>query len=268
MLPRFRREEWMHKLRRPDWYNQLEEELTRFIFPVVHDDPGLKEWRQEVYNLVGEMLERGEIPLATTGPDLDSQRRSIDTIIIHHTEDDAQMPLATLSAIGLLRQYSFQYLQDDVLGRPVRGEAVWSGHFRSGSMVFFAYHWLIYPNGMVERLLEDRAIGWHAGNWEINTRSIGLALAGNYEHAVPPVEQLVAAAHVIRRYYSSILPEQVLGHREVRTGLTCPGAFFLKDWKQTLLEMLDSKFDLEAARGSHIEQGLKLSGDGNSTAMI
>lgn len=236
MLPDFQRAYWEAQFRTPDWYNQLENELTSFIFPLVHDDPELKAWRHQVYNLLGELLERGEVPLASHGPDLDLERQPLDTLVIHHTEENPEIPLPTLSAMGLLRQYGFQYLENDVLGRPVRGEAVWSGHFRAGQMVFFAYHWLIRPDGTCERLLEDRAIGWHAGNWEINTRSIGLALSGNYEHASPPLPQLTAAARLIKTYYPFVAPERLQGHREMRSDLTCPGDRFLGGWKELLLQ--------------------------------
>ena len=238
MLPDFISAYWESKFRLPDWYHQLEHELTSFIFPVVHDDPQLKAWRHRVYLLAGEMLERGEIPLASTGPDLDAARQPLDTIVLHHTEEDPLIPLAKLNAIGLLRQYGFQYLENNVLGRAVRGEPVWSGHFRQSRMVFFAYHWLIRPDGTCERLLEDHALGWHAGNWEINTRSIGIALSGNYEHTTPPAAQLTATAQLIRAHYPFVAPTRIFGHRELRPELTCPGDSFLTSWKEQLLQQI------------------------------
>ncbi len=209
--------------------------MSSYVLSMVHDDQQLKAWRHQVYSLAGEMLERGEIPLASTGPDLDAARQPLDTIVLHHTEEDSQISLAKLNAIGLLRQYGFQYLENNVLGRAVRGEPVWSGHFRQGQMVFFAYHWLIRTDGTCERLLEDRALAWHAGNWEINTRSIGIALSGNYEHTTPPPAQIAATAQIIRTHYSSIAHARILGHREIRPELTCPGEFFLTAWKESLL---------------------------------
>lgn len=237
MLPEFQPAYWAGKFRSPDWYRQLEPELTNFIFPVVHDDPQLKAWRHQVYTLAGELLERNEIPLAQSGPDLDSERSVLDTIVLHHTEEDPQISLTKLNAIGLLRQYGLQYLEDDVLGRGVKGEPVWSGHFRQGRMVFFAYHWLIRPDGTCERLLEDHAIGWHAGNWEINTRSVGIALSGNYEHSTPPAEQIAATARLISTQYPAIAHSRVLGHCEINPQATCPGERFLREWKTQLIRL-------------------------------
>lgn len=234
MFPEFQLPYWEERFRMPDWYSQFEPELTRFLFTVVHDDPQLKVWRHRIYGLLEEMLERGEVPLAANGPYLDARRQKPDTLVIHHTEQDPAMPLTRLSAIGLLRQYGQQYLKNDLLGWPVRGQPVWSGHFRAGQMVFFAYHWLIYPDGTRVRLLEDCAIGWHAGDWEINTRSIGLALAGNYEHATPPAAQLAAVADFMQTEYPDIPRSRVFGHREIRPELTCPGDRFLGGWQAQL----------------------------------
>jgi hypothetical protein len=238
LLPVFERAHWESEFRWPDWYCRLERELRAYIFPVVHDDPALKVWRHQVYSLAGEMLERGEIPLAQSGPDLDTERRPLDTIVLHHTEEEPDISLAKLNAIGLLRQYGLHYLENNVMGRAVRGEPIWSSHFRRGRMVFFAYHWLVRQNGTCERLLEDRAIGWHAGNWKVNTRSIGIALSGNYEHAAPPAEQIEAVARLISTHYPSIAPKRVRGHCEIRPGLTCPGDRFLHGWKEQVLQHL------------------------------
>ena len=234
----FRRAEWESRLTSPDWYIRAEDELRRLFFPVVHRDAQLKAFRHMVYELVAELLESKRLPLAERGPDLDRERRPVDTIVIHHTEEEPGIRLSKLSAIGLVRQYAFQYLAGDVLGRHVSGEPIWSGHFRQGEMVFFAYHWLIRPDGTVERLLEDTAIGWHAGNWGVNTRSVGIALSGDYETNTPPYAQIEATGRIIREYYPGVAKGNISGHREVTGGVTCPGTSFLHSWKQTLLDLV------------------------------
>lgn len=231
----FDRAFWEQRLLYPDWYLRVEQELRAIFFPVVHDQPYLKRFRHQVYELVEELVESGRLPLAQSGPNLDVERKPIDTIVIHHTEEEPDIRLSKLSAIGLVRQYAFQYLENNVLGRPVYGEAIWSGHFRQGRAVFFAYHWLIRPDGTAERLLDDAAIGWHAGNWEINTRCVGIALSGNYEHSAPPPAQIKGTARLIREHYAHVSPERLLGHREVVPERTCPGEHFLSGWKSTLL---------------------------------
>jgi len=234
----FKREYWLNKLQHPDWYVRLEAELRQLFFPVVHHDSQLKAFRNQVYDLVAELLANQRIPLAASGPDLDTERKALDTIVIHHTEEEPAMHLDKLSAIGLIRQYAFQYLENNVLGYPVRGQPIWSGHFREGQMVFFAYHWLIRPDGTTIRLLEDRYIGWHAGHWDTNTRCIGIALSGNYEEDTPPLTQIAATAQLIRDKYAQVEKSRTIGHREVKVGVTCPGAYFLNGWKKSLLETM------------------------------
>lgn len=231
----FERAYWESRLHSPNWYRRLEDELSALFFPVVHNDPQLKAFRNQVYALVAELLARQELPLAETGPDLDTARQPVDTIVIHHTEEDPAISLSRLSAIGLVRQYAFQYLAGNILGHEVRGQPIWSNHFREGCMVFFAYHWLIRPDGSADRLLEDSHIGWHAGDWPVNTRSVAIALSGNYETGTPPLPQIESTARLIRTYYPQVPRASIVGHCEVRKDLTCPGAYFLESWKDTLL---------------------------------
>lgn len=238
-IARRQQNEWRNSLAQPDWYIKLEPYLKEVIFPVVHDNEDLKAERHRFYGLVEEMLKAGQIPLAETGPNLDSERQPIDTVIIHHTEEDADIALDRLNAIGLVRQFAQKYLEDDVYGhKDLKGQPIWSGHFRDGKQVFFAYHQLIRPDGKVERLLDDKYVGRHA--LDMNPRSVGIAFSGNYEHSTPPQEQIEAAAQTIRNNYGFVDISRILGHREVMQGRTCPGDKFLGDagWKQTLLRNL------------------------------
>lgn len=228
---------WKQQLRHPDWYIRLEDYLRSTIFPVVHDNPELKIERHRFYELVEEMLQNDEIPLAETGPDLDSERRLIDTIVIHHTEEEPDIRLSKLSAIGFVRQYGKAYLENNVWGsKNLKGYPIWSGHFRGDNMVFYAYHWLVRPNGDIDRLLEDNQIGWQSH--DLNPQSVGLAFSGNYEHSTPPPEQIKAAAQVIRNHYSYIEISQILGHLEAMPDRTCPGDKFLSGWKKDLLSFV------------------------------
>lgn len=228
---------WRGHLSHQDWYIRLERDLRNDIFPMMRDDASLADYRDQVYRLVADMLKLGQLPLAESGPDLDTQRAPVTTIIIHHTEEDSDISLDKLSAIGLVRQYALKYLDDNVLGNKVRGQAIWSGHFREDRMVFFAYHWLVRPDGKVERLLNDSDYGNHA--LQANPYSIGIAFSGDYTESSPSLKQIQAAAKVIREHYPDIPVDQILGHCEV-LDRTCPSKSFLTEWKQILLkEILD-----------------------------
>lgn len=229
---------WRDNLQYPDWYIRLEKDLKENIFPIVHDNVSLKKYRHKIYELTAELMDFGKIPLAESGANLDKERKPIDTIVIHHTEEYPNIALSKLSAIGLIRQYAMHYLENDMLGERVRGKAIWSGHFRGNKQVFFAYHWLIRLDGEAERLLEDKCVGWHSGNREINTKSIGIAFSGNYEHSSPPMDQIEAAALLIKNNYPQIQKDGIFGHREVKEGRTCPGDRFIGDWKEELLRLV------------------------------
>ncbi len=245
---RLLQDHWKSALTQANWYEALEAELTQWVFPIEHDDQAILALRDAFYQVVETLLAAHQIPLAETGPDFDAERRArpepkIATIVLHHTEE-SNNSLPRLNALGLVRQYAQAHLEPAILGHPRRGQPIWSGHFDAqGQMVFYAYHWLIEPDGTPRRLLDDTAIGWHAGNWAINVQSAGIALAGNYEHATPPPAQLAGAAEVIRTGYPQISRERIFGHKEIRSDLTCPGAHFLGEtgWKSALLHLLSAE---------------------------
>jgi hypothetical protein len=225
---------WEENLQYPDWYIRLAKELNEIFSPTaVDEESGM--YRHKIYNLVGEMLRNSRIPLAEKGPDFDKERKPIDIVVVHHTNRDPNTTLETLSGIGLLRQYALDYLKNDVLGYKVYGQPIWSGHFRESKQVFFAYHWLVRPDGTVERLLKDKYIGWHAGNWDTNTRSVGIALSGNYTKSIPTETQLKAVKNLISQYYSPIKSKNIIGHCEASKRTICPGKKFLSFWKDQIL---------------------------------
>lgn len=227
---------WQEQLQHQDWYIKLERYLREKIFPVT-DDPEIKRLRQSFYETVEEMLNAGKTPLAKKGPDFDKERKPIDTIVIHHTSEDPDIRLSKLSAIGFVRQYGLDYLEGKTIGFELRGQPIWSNHFKDGKMVFYAYHWLIRPNGEGERLLEDSNVGWQSGNWDINTRSVAISLSGDYGDSVPSKEQLESISKIIKGNYSSVDKNRIFGHREINPNTTCPGSKFLGNngWKNLLV---------------------------------
>jgi N-acetyl-anhydromuramyl-L-alanine amidase AmpD len=101
--------------------------------------------------------------------------------------------------------------------------------------VFWGYHWLMRKDGSFENLLPDNQIGWHAGNWDINKRSIGICLDNDYENKDPKDETLQKLADFIKDNY----PNKVtIGHCEARRGTICPGKNFLDGWKKNLLSYI------------------------------
>lgn len=229
---------WREKFHQPNWYILLEKDLEEKIFPIVHKNPEIKTFRHKIYELVEQMLQKNEIPLADKGPNFDSSRKSIDIIVIHHTEEEPDIRISKLSAIGLIRQYGKKYLENDVLGHKLKGQPIWSNHFLSGEMIFCAYHWLVRQDGTAERLLKDKYIGWQSADTDTNNRSIAIALSGDYEENTPPLEQIKGVAKIIREKYPFVPKKRIFGHREIKKGRTCPGSKFLTGWKKVLLDMI------------------------------
>ena len=111
------------QLQYPDWYIRLSDFLTTKVFPI-EDNPKIKKERHIFYDLVNQMLMDNLIPLAKTGPDFDKERKSIDTVIIHHSDEDPHMKLSKLSAIGFIRQYGKDYLHGETFGYKVKGQPI------------------------------------------------------------------------------------------------------------------------------------------------
>ena len=215
---------WVEQLSYLDWHKRLEAYLRKEVFPVTQDRK-IKKLRQSFYETVEAMLLADKIPFAENGPDFDEERKPIDTIVIHHTSEDPKIRISKLSAIGLVRQYAMEYLNGDTKGYDLSGQPIWSGHFKDGKMVFYAYHWLIRPDGEAAKLLEDNCIGWHSGNWDINTRSVSIALSGDYTNQEPSEEQITTIKQIIGDNYSD--KEKILGHCQINPKTTCPGNKFL-----------------------------------------
>lgn len=230
----FDKKRWEEEIKKPDWYLFITKEYKRLkdlrnkISP--EDNKNLK---KDIYDFFEQHLIAGDIALGKTGKNFDEERKPIDTIVIHHTHNPPGMSAERLSAIILVRLYAFLY------AKKMKGNPVYSGHFRNNKQVFYPYHWIIRTNGEIERLLLDEEIGWHAGDWDINTRSIAIVLDNNYEDSIPSDKELSSIVSIIKEHYENIQKERIFGHREINTKTTCPSNLFLsennKGWKEKIL---------------------------------
>lgn len=120
----------------------------------------------------------------------------------------------------------------------IKGQAIFSNHFKSGHQVFYVYQWLVRMDGKTERLLNDNEIGWQAGNWEVNCRSVAICLDNDFENSAPSDLVLSSVAELIKEKYSQVSFEKIIGHREVNPKTICPGNEFLTGWKWKLINAL------------------------------
>jgi hypothetical protein len=236
---------WAGLLKNPDWYLTIVPELEKmnreFSIKPEEEKDGYK---KELYDFFELHLKNNDIALENDPPNTDAERKPIDTIVIHHTSNPPGMSAERLSAIELARLYAQQfYGPKREADKSMKGRPIYSGHMRNGRQVFWPYHWFVRKNGGVERLLENREIGWQAGNWDINCRSVAICFDGDYENNQPADIELRAAAKLIRENYPQVSRERIIGHREVNPKVTCPSNLFLSEadrrgWKEDLLSFV------------------------------
>jgi len=186
-----------------------------------------QEFKTKLYDFFERQLDEGNIRLGRESGRFDMGRRKIDTVIIHHTSNPPGLSPSRLSAIELIRLYAPHFAnataaEDNYL----KGQAIFSGHVRNGKQVFWPYHWIIRNDGRAERLLRDSEIGWHAGDWDVNCRSIAIVLDNDYEHGRPGDRKLGAIARIIATHYTNVPLRRILGHP--------PAAGMIRDcWHRT-----------------------------------
>lgn len=173
----------------------------------------------------------------------DADALPIDFIAVHYSALPSDATWVKISNLQRKTLYEPRY-QSSSAEPKVSGEPH-SGHYRAvgGELreVFYAYHWLIKLNGERERLLLDKEVGWHSGNWNMNCRSIAICFAGNFAHSRPTDQALNSCADLITGYikkFPAIKAEtNIIGHQEVNPKTECPGNEFLglEGWKGELI---------------------------------
>lgn len=236
---RFDENYWLKAITEPDWYIKT----VDFLKEVKEKYPENSDERNRLLKQSRHFFEQAlidnKVALASSGLDLDAERKPIDTIVVHHTSAEPGYRTSYMNAVHMLNIYAPYFTNPTVRGEEsLKGQPLWSGHVYGGKPVFWAYHWLMRMDGSFERLLPDEAIGWHSGNWEINRRSIAICLDNDYENQDPDEQILQKLAAHIKKNYAWVGEERVLGHRECRQGTVCPGNGWLTGWKDKLIKYI------------------------------
>jgi hypothetical protein len=235
---RFDEKYWSKAIAEPDWYIKLHA-LILEAREAIKDDEQFRQFNIGIRKFFETALEENRVALASSGIDLDAERKPIDTVVIHHTSNQPGYSLSYLNAVHLLNIYLPYFINPTVKGEErLMGQPLWSGHIYGGRPVFWGYHWMMRMDGSFERLLPDEAIGWHAGNWEINRRSVAICLDNDYSEKDPSNEILSGLAAHIDKHYKWVGTERLLGHRECRQGTNCPGDTWLTSWKDKLVNYI------------------------------
>lgn len=236
---------WAPLLRNPNWYLAILPELEELREQwSKKSDAEQEPLKIELYDFFAEHLVAGDIALDNDPPNTDIERKLLDTIIIHHTSNPPGMTKERLSGMELIRLYAPEFAAPKYeADKKMKGRPIYSGHFRDGQQIFWPYHWFVRNDGTNERLLNDNEIGWQAGNWDMNCRSVAICFDGDFENARPSDIQLATATKIIKEHYSQVAHERIFGHREINPKTTCPSSLFLSDiihhgWKDDLLGLL------------------------------
>lgn len=231
----FDEQKWIEAIQHDDWYLRLSDDYKRLMKQAEESSKEIsEEIKEEIYQFFESHLEKGDIVLGKEGPNWDEERKPIDTIVIHHTKNPPGITWQRLSAMHLIRLYATYYEKE----KHIKGQAIFSNHFRNGYQVFYAYHWLIRMDGNAEKLLNGNEIGWQVGNWEVNCRSVAICLDNDFENSSPSDSVVSSVAELIKEKYPQVKSENIVGHREVNPKTTCPGNEFLTGWKSELINAL------------------------------
>jgi len=240
----FDEQQWTEWIKEPNWYLRFPKEYKK-LKREAERNSDIETLKEEVYKFFEEHLIEDDIALGSDGQNWDKERKLVDTVVIHHTKNPSGITWQQLSAMHLIRIYVPHYSSPPREEKYIKGEPIFSHHFRDNQQVFYSYHWIVRNDGKIERLLNDDEIGWHAGNWDINRRSVGIMLDNDYEDKRPSDKELQAIASLIKEKYGAVLPDRIFGHREVKlVGETsCPSNLFLstntqKGLKEDLLDLL------------------------------
>ncbi len=125
---------WERLLPHPDWYLTVVPELEQIQrgyeskSETEHD--ALK---KELYDFFELHLKNGDIALEKNPPNTDTERKPIDTIVVHHTSNPSGMSKDRLSGMELMRLYASYFYDPKIeADRHMKGKSIYSGHARSG----------------------------------------------------------------------------------------------------------------------------------------
>lgn len=134
--------------------------------------------------------------------------KKIDTLVVHHDAAIVSGPYNTMKRVQIEAAY----------------------HVKKG-WKHLSYHYIIDNIGDVYQCLPENEIGYHAGNYVVNKKSIAVCLHGNFDKQNPIPKQLAALTAFVKWLTTErpdlpiLVKKSLKGHREVRlTPTACPGS--------------------------------------------
>lgn len=165
------------------------------------------------------------------GINWDAEAKPFDLIVVHHSATTSTVTAEQLSISTKERLYVPRYRSED-RDPYVKGLPVHSGHVVNGKETFIPYHHLIYPGGKITTELAALHggkgawhilhVGWHAGNWNVNCRSVALCLIGDFTKEEPSTKQIASTVKLVT-YYRTYNPKAAVKPHSHFRPTECPG---------------------------------------------
>lgn len=134
-----------------------------------------------------------------------------------------------------------------------------NGNYFKNNVVETSAHYFVDDTTVV-RSVADKNIAWHAGDWDINCRSIGIEIAGSTTECTgKTLENVILLAQRLMKKYN-IKKDKVIHHYDAN-GKICP-VFWCgssakdKLWKEQFLNKLES--NSENKEESKVEKMINL----------
>lgn len=163
--------------------------------------------------------------------DWDADRLPFDMVVIRDSQGQANVTVEEIDAACYESLYVKRYNSGNK--EPfVKGLTPHSGHMRNGKETFLAYHFYIYPDGRIVKGIELDESGWFANNWDINRRSIGILLMGDYADTnnPPPAAQIRAMEKVIKSLKLFNPNLRVVPYYAIWSQSNSPGFAWFQQW--------------------------------------
>jgi len=87
------------------------------------------------------------------------------------------------------------------------------------------YHWLVGTDGLIYAGRPENTVGWHASNWEINLRSLGICFVGCFDWQAPSDIQYWAGVDLVSKKMIQYHITELYRHSDF-ANKSCPGYSF------------------------------------------
>lgn len=106
------------------------------------------------------------------------------------------------------------------------------------------YHYLVDEGGRIFRVTPEGNTSWHAGNWQMNLRSIGICHPVNGGGEATRRASVALTADICRRFGFPADGNHILPHRAI-VPTACPGSLPMAEWISLVASGLTPRPPLE-----------------------